>query len=271
MLILLPPSEGKAAASGGPPLDLDELSFPGLTPARERILETLIRVSGQRNALKVLGIPPGLAPQAERNRHLRSAPAQPAARVYTGVLYEALGLETLPPAARARADQSILIVSALFGLLRPSDVIPAYRLSMDVELARMGALARLWKPVLDPVITQAAGDGPIVDCRSSTYAAAWRPSRALAPRAMHVRVLQERAGTRTIVSHMAKKTRGEVARRLLTSRREIRRPEDVVAALRHAFTIETMPPARPGAGWTIDVIVRFPTDDFPGPAPSTPT
>ena len=256
MLILLPPSEGKATLAEGPPLDLASLSFAALTRTRERVLDGLIRVSGQRNALSVLGVAPGLAALVEHNTGLRGAPTEPAERVYTGVLYEALGLTTLPRAARARARSSVLIVSALFGALRPYDAIPAYRLSMDVELSRIGALARLWKPVLDPVITAAAGDGPIIDCRSSTYAAAWRPSRALAARVMHVRVLQERAGTRTIVSHMAKKTRGEVARELLTSRRDIRRPEDIARALERAFTIETTPPARAGAGWTIDVIVR---------------
>jgi cytoplasmic iron level regulating protein YaaA (DUF328/UPF0246 family) len=255
VLILLPPSEGKSAPAEGPPLDLASLSFPALTRTRERVLEGLIRVSGQRNALAVLGVARGLAPQVERNTGLRGAPTQPAERVYTGVLYEALGLTALPRAARELAGSSVLIVSALFGVLRPADAIPAYRLSMDVKLSRSGALARVWKPVLDPVITAAAGDGPIVDCRSSTYAAAWRPSRALADRVISVRVLQERAGTRTIVSHMAKKTRGEVARQLLTSGREIRHPEDVAGALGGAFTIETMPPARPGAGWTIDVIV----------------
>jgi cytoplasmic iron level regulating protein YaaA (DUF328/UPF0246 family) len=256
MLILLPPSEGKAAAAEGAPLDLESLSFPVLTPVRERVLETLIRVSGQRNALSVLALAPGLAPQVERNRHLRGAPAQAAERVYTGVLYEALGLTTLPPAARARAEQSVLIVSALFGLLRPSDGVPAYRLSMDIAIARIGPLARLWRTVLDPVITTEAGDGPIVDCRSATYAAAWKPSRELAGRVLHVRVLQERAGTRTVVSHMAKKTRGEVARALLVSRRTIARVEDVPAALRAAFEVEASPPARNGATWTLDVIVR---------------
>jgi cytoplasmic iron level regulating protein YaaA (DUF328/UPF0246 family) len=256
VLILLPPSEGKATPAEGPPLDLASLSFPALTRTRERVLDGLIRVSGQRNALSVLGVATGLAALVERNTGLRGAPTQPAERVYTGVLYEALGLTTLPRAARARARSSVLIVSALFGALRPYDAIPAYRLSMDVELSRIGALARLWKPVLDPVITAEAGDGPIIDCRSSTYAAAWRPSRALAARVMQVRVLQERAGTRSIVSHMAKKTRGEVARELLTSRRDIRRPEDVARALERAFTIETTPPARPVAGWTIDVIVQ---------------
>jgi uncharacterized protein len=261
MLILLPPSEGKAAPAEGPPLDLASLSFPTLTRTRERVLDGLIRVSGQRNALSVLGVAPGLAAQVGRNTGLRSAATQPAERVYVGVLYEALGLTELPPGARARAGSSVLIASALFGALRPADAIPAYRLSMDVELARIGSLARLWKAVLDPVITEAAGDGPIVDCRSSTYAAAWKPARAFAARTMHVRVLQECAGTRTIVSHMAKRTRGEVARQLLISRRDIRRPEDVARALERAFTIETTPPARAGAGWTIDVIVQVPTDE----------
>jgi cytoplasmic iron level regulating protein YaaA (DUF328/UPF0246 family) len=256
MLILLPPSEGKAAASDGPVLALDSLSFPELTRTRTRVLDGLIRVSGQRNALSVLGVAPGLAPQVERNTSLREAPTQAAARVYTGVLYEALGLETLPAAARARAEHSLVIFSALFGVLRPTDAIPAYRLSMDVELARMGPLARLWRRVLDPAITTAAGDGPIIDCRSSTYAAAWRPTRELADRVMHVRVLQELAGRRTIVSHMAKKTRGEAARQLLLAASEIDGPEDVVAALQRVFTLEARAPSRPSTGWTLDLIVR---------------
>ena len=256
MLILLPPSEGKAAASDGPLLDLASLSFPELTRTRTRVLDSLIRVSGQRNALSVLGVAPGLAPQVERNTHLREAPAQAAERVYSGVLYEALGLETLPSAARARAEHSLLIFSALFGVLRPADAIPAYRLSMDVELSRIGALARLWRRVLHPVIASAAGDGPIIDCRSSTYAAAWKPPRDVAGRVLHVRVLQELRGKRTIVSHMAKKTRGEVARQLLVSRGEIMDVQDVVRALRPAFEVESMEPRGPGAGWTLDVIVR---------------
>jgi hypothetical protein len=69
-------------------------------------------------------------------------------------------------------------------------------------------------------------------------------------------VLREHDGARTVVSHMAKQTRGAVARRLLASRRELASVPDVVAALRPAFTVEPTPPARPGLGWTLDVIVR---------------
>ena len=127
---------------------------------------------------------------------------------------------------------------------------------MDVELAGSGPLARLWRSVLDPVMTEAAPDGPIIDCRSATYAAAWKPGRDIASRVLPVRVLQETAGRRTVVSHMAKKTRGEVARTLLKSRKTITTPEDVVTALRADFEIEAAPPARPGATWALDVIVR---------------
>ncbi len=256
MLILLPPSEGKAAATAGAPLDLSGLSFPELTRMRERVLSALVRASGQRNALAVLGVAPGLAPHVARNVLLREAPAMPAAEVYTGVLYEALDLAGLSPEARRRADESVIVVSALFGALRPSDRIPAYRLSMGVELGRIGPLAAAWRPVLGPVLARAASEGLVIDCRSSTYAAAWRPDRAHAANVLAVRVLQEHEGVRTVVSHMAKQTRGAVARRLLASRHELASVTDVVAALVPAFTVEPTPPPRAGLGWTLDVIVR---------------
>lgn len=255
MLILLPPSEGKAAAASGSPLDLTSLSFPELTRTRERVLERLIRVSGQRNALAVLELAPGLASQVERNRILREAPTHAAEHVYTGVLYEALDLGGLPPGARLRAAESVLIFSGLFGVLRPGDSIPAYRLSMGVSLPRMGPLAGVWRKVLGPVIERAAGTGPIVDCRSSTYAAAWKPPKQLADRLLGVRVLQEVDGKRSVVSHMAKKTRGEVARALLCSGAALATVEDVVRALRSTFTVETAPPAV-GKSWRLDVVVR---------------
>jgi hypothetical protein len=256
VLILLPPSEGKAAAATGPPLELGALSFGELTTHRERVLDALAHVSAGPGALAALGVAPGLAQQVARNVGLRAAPAQAASRVYTGVLYEALGLRTLSRGPRARAEASVLVVSALFGVLRPGDRIPAYRLSMDVELAGIGPLAASWRPQLEPVIAAAAGDGLVIDCRSATYAAAWRPAPAHAERLVHVRVLREHAGQRTVVSHMAKQTRGAVARRLLTTRRRLDRVPDVVAALRAEFTVETVPPARAGQGWTLDVVVR---------------
>src|SRR4051794_40104353 len=101
VLVLLPPSEGKTAPAAGAPLDLAALAHPELTKARERILNTLIRVSGGREAtaLKALGLSKAQAGELALNRGLRAAPAAPAATVYTGVLYERLQLPELPAAA----------------------------------------------------------------------------------------------------------------------------------------------------------------------------
>src|SRR6185436_14262696 len=92
MLILLPPSEGKTAPAAGEPVDLDELPFAGLTKTRERLLAVLARLGTSPRALKYLDIGPGLAGEAARNATLREAPAAPARELYTGVLYEHLGL-----------------------------------------------------------------------------------------------------------------------------------------------------------------------------------
>jgi uncharacterized protein len=221
MLILLPPSEGKAADADGPPLDLDALSFAALTRTRSRVLRALETLCAGREARArdVLGLSPGQAGEIAKNRELRTAPTLPAARLYTGVLYDNLGLATLDP---DRAARSILIFSGLWGVLRPADRVPAYRLAMGVRLPRLGALAALWRPVLTKALP---AEGLIVDMRSAPYVAAWRPG------ATQVRVFREQEGRRTVVSHMAKATRGAVARALLASGVEPQTPEELVKLL----------------------------------------
>lgn len=228
MLILLPPSEGKTAPASGAPLDLAALSFPELTPMRDQVLSELIDVSGTPTATKTLKVSDGLAEVVAANQALRAAPAAPAAEVYTGVLFDALGLASLTPAARRRADEQILIFSALFGVLRPSDRIPAYRLSGAVTLPGVGGLARFWKAALDGALD--AGAGPVIDCRSAAYAAMWRPRKALG-----VRVFREAGGKRTVVTHMAKHARGLIARALVASRRTPKDAEAIVETLTGYF------------------------------------
>lgn len=261
MLILLPPSETKAAPpDGGAPLDLDSLSFPELTPVRARVLDHLVRVSGQRNALRLLGVPPGLAEQVAANTALRSTPCVPVGALYTGVLYDALDLPSLSPVATRRASEQIVVVSALFGALRPSDMVPPYRLAMDAVLPRLGPLAALWRPGLGRALTEAVDGGVVVDCRSSNYAAAWRPSPAVVSRTVAVRVLVERAGRRSVVSHMAKQARGHLARLLVQSRRVPTTPEEVaIAAAAGPYAVELHPPPRAGAGWQLDLIEHQPS------------
>ncbi len=230
MLVLLPPSEGKTAPADGAPVDLDRLAHPALTGQRVAVLEALAKASAHADAARVLGTGPSLAPEVERNTRLRTEPAAPASSVYTGVLYAAAGLDTLGDGARARASHAVRVVSALWGLVGPDDRIPAYRLSMGVDLPGVGALARAWRPVLAAELDDAVAGRLVVDCRSATYTAAWRPPAAAAW--VSVRVLREVAGRRSVVSHHAKHTRGVLARHLLAREEEPTTPADLLDAAR---------------------------------------
>ncbi|NHA70249.1 YaaA family protein [Phycicoccus flavus] len=245
MLVLLPPSESKWNRPRGRPADPGTWSFPGLAQARQRVATSLQALGDGSEAAAVLGVPESLRGEVARNLRLEQLPATPAAQVYTGVLYDALDLASLDAAARRRAQRWLVVVSALHGAVRPADRVTAYRLAMGVDLPGVGPLAGFWRAHLDAPLTAAAGRGVVVDCRSAAYAAAWRPGPDLAPRWVQVRVPG--------ASHMAKHTRGLVARHVCeagVSARSVPLLADVVAG---AFAVTLHEPARRGAPWVLDV------------------
>ena len=239
MLILLPPSEGKTAAVKGRPLDLASLAFPGLTDARSEVLAALAKTSAHHDAHAVLGVGNSLAAEVRRNTELRHVPAAPAHSIYSGVLYDALGYRSMTPTQKRKADSAVVVVSALWGAVGFTDAVPAYRLSMSVDLPGTGRLASFWRQRLRSVLDERAGDSLIVDCRSSTYATVWSgvPERTVA-----VNVFQQRKGVRTVVSHSAKQTRGELARHLLTRRgKPPATPEQLLRAASERWTCDLVP------------------------------
>jgi cytoplasmic iron level regulating protein YaaA (DUF328/UPF0246 family) len=230
VLVLLPPSEGKTPAPSGDPVDLVALAHPGLTAHRAAVLEALAKVSAHPDAARLLRTGPRLAADLERNARLTTEPSAAASSVYTGVLYAAAGLDTLPAEAQTRAGRCVRVVSALWGLVAPADRIPAYRLSMSVDLPGIGPLAAAWRPWLAAELDARTRDDLVVDCRSAAYAAAWRP-RAGTP-CVAVRVLRDVGGRRTVVSHHAKHTRGVLTRHLLTTATEPTTPEGLLEVAR---------------------------------------
>src|SRR6187200_2092324 len=96
VLIILPPSESKR-----PPID----HGPAIAI----------------DALSRLGVRPTLAGEVARNTLLMELPATPVLDVYTGPLHLGLDAASLPPAAAERASSEVVVVSALWGALRPAD------------------------------------------------------------------------------------------------------------------------------------------------------
>ena len=218
MLILLPPSEGKSVPHSGPPLDLDGLPFPELRRTRRTLvtaLTTLCRTDPAA-AASALGLGPRQADEVTRDARLRRAPCAAAIEVYSGVVFDSLGYATMSRRQQHRADDRVVIASALWGLVRPTAMIPAYRLSGGTTLPGLGTMRRVWHDPLGTALSKL--EGLVLDLRSGAYC-------ALAPMPRHeswvsVRVFHEHAGRRTIVSHHNKATKGLIARAALTSARE---------------------------------------------------
>ena len=248
MLILLPPSESKRGRPRGAPTRLDRLSFPELTGTREQVAAAVAEVSARADAPEALGVSANLADDIARNTRLATAPALPAADLYTGVLYDALDLPSLDTAALRRARRWLLVVSALYGAVRPGDKVAPYRLSMGVNLEGLGPLASVWREPLAQVLPDAAGRGVIVDCRSSTYAAAWTPSGDLARRWVQVKVPG--------ATHMAKHTRGLVARALCVAGVDARTPAALEKVLAPDFETALHAPRRAGQPWVLETTAR---------------
>ena len=268
MLILLPPSEGKFVPRLGKPLDLWTLSFPELTAVREQVLDALVTLCSRNHdpglplqndvlvalAAKTLGLGATQRDLVHLNARLRSSPSARADQIYAGVLYEALDFSTLSTIAKRRASTRVAITSSLFGLVRPSDRIPPYRLSGDTTLPGVGPLPSVWREPLGDAVAGAVGEGLLIDLRSTMYAAFWRPLGEIADRVATVRVLHEVDGKRQVVSHFNKATKGRIVRALMQDGRNPRTPGELADLLGDlGWKVETGKPTRKGT--QLDVVV----------------
>lgn len=250
MLIFLPPSEGKTAPDpdGTARLDLDSLSLPELAEQRRTAVDALIRVSRQSDAQEILKVGAKVMGEVERNQQLWEAPAAPAHDVYTGVLFEALGAPDLSATALGRAAEKVLVFSGLFGATSFTDRIPAYRLSMGVDLSPAagdgpGRLGGYWRGALAEPLRERVGDQLVLDCRSSGYAAAYRPHPE---QTLVVNSFTEREGTRKVVTHFAKHARGELTGMVLRAEQMPETVDQVAELAAERWDVEV----RPAAGRT---------------------
>jgi cytoplasmic iron level regulating protein YaaA (DUF328/UPF0246 family) len=252
VLIILPPSESKRPApADGSPLSLDALSFPELNSARERVVEALIATSGQPDAMERLRVRPTLIGEVARNTVLRDLPTRPAHETYTGPLHATFDAGSLLGAARQRLETDVVINSAVWGALRPSDPIQPYRLHICNHLSGLHDLEPFWRAVLPDVLATAAGNGVVLDLRSPTYQASGTPARRGVPTAT-MRVLPE-AGARSMGDVVAKRVRGQVARYLIEADETPSTPDELADILGDRWPVRLEPPASAIGTWTISL------------------
>jgi cytoplasmic iron level regulating protein YaaA (DUF328/UPF0246 family) len=212
VIFLLPPSEGKTPASKGPKFAPKKLVFPHLTEKRLHLMKSLadLCASEPELAAKALDLGPAQRDLLTTNAELLTAPCAPAIQIYTGVLYDHLGYSSLNAQARARVDSSVLISSALFGFVAPTNPIPAYRLSGSSIIPQIGSLVGYWKTELLDSLSQFSGE-LILDMRSGSYEKLAPPKQMDQP-VVSVKVLTNVNGVLKPVTHLNKATKGDLVR-----------------------------------------------------------
>jgi hypothetical protein len=238
--ILLPPSEAKLPGGRGRPISGRPTP---LEQPRQQVLRALSDLLDDPVAAAgALQLPPSVAEAAIRlNRAVTSAPTMPAIRRYTGIVYAGLDPAALSEPARRLANRQLLIFSGLFGVLRATEPVPAYRVPASAVLPGLGQLAGFWRRQLTGPAAEQLADllghrGPIIDLRSTDYAAMWQPAPASAAgrRLLAVRVLSRRpAGDYGVISYQSKLAKGRLAAALLERAAAgvpVRGPDDLRAA-----------------------------------------
>jgi len=218
-LILLPPSEGKSSGGNGPPWSKSKQSFPELESARKEVIKALKTAMkapvGERS--KLLGVGEAKTDEATKaNLSVGTGKTLPAIDRYTGVLYDALEYGSLSEKLKKRVDSQVVIFSGLWGILRPGDHVPDYKLKMGAKLPSLEKLSSFWKPLISETLTRAAS-GVVWDLLPNEHSAGWDPSIA----GTRIRVsflddvIKNKKRTLVTVSHWNKLLKGSLVRFLV--------------------------------------------------------
>ncbi|MGR0220319.1 YaaA family protein [Agromyces sp. ZXT2-6] len=231
MLVLLPPSETKRDGGTLGPLELEGLAFEGLTEPRRVVVSATRDLARDAEAMmRALKLGPRQAAEIDRNRTLLESPTMPAIDRYTGVLFDALDPSSLDDTAREFAGGHVAVHSALLGLVRGLDAVPAYRLSHDSRLPGL-RLKSVWRDPVSSALAQQ--DGLVVDLRSEGYV-------DLGPAPSRVDVVYVRVvsigddGRRRALNHFNKRAKGLLTRALVTQRPLLRSRQDLIDWARDA-------------------------------------
>ena len=257
-MILLPPSEGKTDATGKQKLDFSKLSFPELTKQRQELVNAVISMANGPAAKTrtALAISAKQDFEIERDQQLLIAPTGPAWSVYTGVLYEAIEIDSLSAKAKSKFEAENFVVSALFGLINVSDRIPAYRLSGDTVVPKIGSLTKFWSESISKLITDQGQF--VIDLRSGNYVKLGPIGKEIADQVVVPRIMQKMPkGAPKVVSHSNKATKGRLVRALAQSAKTVNSVEQLAnLAEKVALDVKIIKPSKIGIPWGLDVIVE---------------
>lgn len=195
LTVLLSPADQKQP--GGNPFAPDMFDyrtsgtfnyFDNLNPDRRELIDALQEVIAEEDdetLAEVFGLEGYELEEAVRvNEEIYDAPLMSALDRYSpGVMYAAMDFANLPTGAQRRLLENGVVLSGLFGLLRPDDLIPNYQLGMDASLPDIGPVADYWRPIISPILNESLEDRWVWDMLPEVHRGAWTDEHTYRARA----------------------------------------------------------------------------------------
>lgn len=230
MLILISPAKTLDYQS---PLATERFTQPALLEHSQQLIKTARTLSAPQ-IKKLMGISDKLADLNATRFHdwqpdFTPENARQALLAFKGDVYTGLQAETFSDADFDFAQQHLRMLSGLYGVLRPLDLMQPYRLEMGIrfENERGKDLYQFWGDIITDTLNEALaeqGDEIVVNLASDEY------FRAVKPKKLNARIikpvfLDEKNGTFKVISFYAKKARGLMSRYIIEQR--LTKPEQL--------------------------------------------
>lgn len=215
------------------PISAHEFSTPAFIPQAKKLISVLKKLPAE-DLSKLMDISPALsALNVERYRQWKEThdlgEARPAMYAFDGDVYTGLDAFTLDESAVKYAQDNLRILSGLYGVLKPLDLIRPYRLEMGtaLETNKGKHLYDFWGDTVTNFLQSELQAGEVViNLASEEY------FKVIQPRRLKARIIQPvfydfKNGQYKIISFFAKKARGLMARYICRYQPSV--PEDLLA------------------------------------------
>ncbi len=216
MLILLSPSKNLH----NKPKQAHHFSLPRFPDETGQLIEVLKKQT-PKSLQKLMDINDKLAKLNVERYHQYSWPhsaenATTAMYTFRGEVYLGLEANTFTSAEADEANKRIRILSGLYGLLRPLDLIQPYRLEMGIELkvGKAKSIYQFWGSKITDLLNEdiaSSKSKEVINLASQEYSAAIQNDKLSVP-VIDIQFLEDRNGKLQFLSYNAKRSRGWMSR-----------------------------------------------------------
>jgi len=238
MMIVISPAKSLYAHS---PIQLDKYTEAEFLPEAEKIV-SVMKKKKPAQLSKLMDISPKLAELNFQRFQEWSLPFSPenswqAVLMFNGDVYQGLKADTFTPEEFDTAQNHLRILSGVYGLLKPLDLIQAYRLEMgtSVAIARKKNLYEFWKTKITARLNEEmaqTNQNILINLASTEYFSAI-DTKKLKARIITPSFKEYKNGQYQMVSFFAKRARGLMSRFIIQN--QISDPEEIKALTEEGY------------------------------------